>query len=60
MKKVAKKIAMRCFRILFHLGVKPEGLMPSLNGWSGGIIDLVVSCMSAIQLGSKAKLGATP
>lgn len=39
MKEVAKEIATRCSHILFHLDVEPEGLMPSLNGWSGGVIN---------------------
>lgn len=59
MKEVAKEMATRCSHVLFHLGVEPEGLMPSLNGWSGGVIDLVADCTSAIELGSKVKLGAT-
>lgn len=59
MKEVAKEIATRCSHILFHLDVEPEGLMPSLNGWSDGVIDLVASRTSAVQLGSTAKLGAT-
>lgn len=41
MKEVAKEIATRCSHILFHLDVEPEGLMPSLNGWSGGVIVVV-------------------
>lgn len=59
MKEVAKEVATRCSHILFHLGVKLEGLIPFLNGWSGGVIDLVANRTSAVHLGSKAKLGAT-
>lgn len=48
MKEVAEEIATRCSHILFHLGVELEGLIPFLNGWSGGVIDLVTNRTSSV------------